>query len=124
MHHGPCCVIVDDDEDVLILVGQYLGVICPEFEVFRFLNGLDALEFLTKNRVELVITDYRMPSLDGLQLTRAIRATDHEVPIIMLSGDEVELDALAAGASAFVPKAAVASRLATAIRQLGNPLRT
>lgn len=50
-------------------------------------NGLQALALFKKHtdRYDLVITDYRMPVMDGLELTEQIRRLDADVPILMIT---------------------------------------
>ena len=51
-------------------------------------NGLQALQILDEQGpFDVVITDYRMPILDGRELTRAILARKEPLPVIMVSGD-------------------------------------
>lgn len=49
-------------------------------------NGSAALNLLTKERVDAVVVDYRMPDIDGGEVAAAIRSRTPEVPIIMYSG--------------------------------------
>jgi CheY-like chemotaxis protein len=49
-------------------------------------NGEDALEHISKVKFDLVITDYRMPRMSGVELIRKIRAVTPTVPVILLSG--------------------------------------
>ncbi|MDR1469856.1 MAG: response regulator [Spirochaetaceae bacterium] len=48
-------------------------------------NGKEAFDFLQHNPVDVILTDIKMPVMDGLELTRKIRATDKKVRIIILS---------------------------------------
>ena len=119
MSTRPRCAIVDDDADCLTLTRRFVEIICPGFEVIQFSNGIEALDFLTGNQVDLIITDYNMPFLDGLRLTGAVREIDRDVPIVMISGEEIEERALAHGVNVFVPKSSIAARLRTVIQHLG-----
>jgi len=119
MHTTPRCILVDDNQDFLTVAERYLSMICPEFEVISFLDAFAALDFLKKNRVELLVTDFHMPSFDGLRLTRAVRAFDPDIPIVMMSGDAVEGDVLVSGVNAFVPKCSLTSMLSPIIDGLG-----
>src|SRR5690554_4350705 len=49
-------------------------------------NGLEAYEFIVMHEPDIVITDIRMPGMDGLQLVQKVRENDHHVQFIMLSG--------------------------------------
>ena len=49
-------------------------------------NGLDALAAVEENTFELLITDWKMPKLDGLQLISRLRENHFAAPIILLSG--------------------------------------
>ena len=72
-------------------------------------NGADALETLKSKPVDLILTDINMPSMDGLEFLRQLRAQDLApgVPVVMIT-TEASLDrakqALAAGAQYFIPK--------------------
>lgn len=49
-------------------------------------NGLEALELLKKDPPDILITDIRMPGINGLELCRRLRETNPEMPIILLTG--------------------------------------
>lgn len=48
-------------------------------------NGIEALKEVSKSKPNLIITDIRMPDMDGIQLTKAIRAKDKTTPILMMT---------------------------------------
>jgi PAS domain S-box-containing protein len=75
--------------------------------VEAFPDPFDALEWLEHNRVDLVITDFKMPSMDGAAFTRALRAlpTAAEVPVLVVTAHEdrsFRVRALDAGATDFL----------------------
>lgn len=82
---GKIVMIVDDDEDFrLLLRGRLvrLGLTCVEAE-----NGEEAkVQFKTKH-VDMVVTDFRMPKMDGLELIDWLQQNHRDVPIIFVSGD-------------------------------------
>jgi two-component system chemotaxis response regulator CheY len=72
-------------------------------------DGLEALETLAREVVDLVVTDLNMPRLDGYGLVRAVREepTTAAMPVIILSSlgkDEEIQEGLAAGANAYLVK--------------------
>jgi PAS domain S-box-containing protein len=84
-------------------------------------NGREALEKVRRHKPDLVLMDYRMPELDGVEATRRIAAEHPEVRIVALSmyhepgmADQM----LQAGAHAFVQKTAPASELLTTIQDV------
>jgi putative two-component system response regulator len=100
-------LIVDDDELSLELLQDILGEL--GYEVERAANGKQAIEKLRRNAIHLVITDWEMPEMNGLELCRAIRAEDFDgyVFIIMLTsreGGQQRIDGIHAGADAFLLK--------------------
>jgi len=80
-------LIVDDD----FLIRQLLSLILRSagYSVLEAENGRDALEKLSSDSIDTVITDLRMPQMDGIELTRAIRMNPayEDVPVIMLTSD-------------------------------------
>ena len=101
------------------------------FSVKGVSNGVDAIRVFLEEYVGLVITDYEMPRMNGIELTRSLRNLSATVPIIMMSGDETETTAYYArqvGVDAHIHKSAdpeeirkcietVLSRLASASRK-------
>jgi len=80
-------ILIVDDE---YLIADILGFALEDagFLVEKASNGRKALEALQEKRVELVITDYMMPVLDGGELARAIRDELglNDLPVILMSG--------------------------------------
>ena len=70
------------------------------------LHGQEALELFSAGAFDLVITDYRMPKMDGFELIKSIRALAPAEPIILISGYAEALGMTEAntGADAVVPK--------------------
>jgi CheY-like chemotaxis protein len=56
------------------------------YEVTSAPSGLEALELVGKREFDLIVTDYRMPGMDGVALIGALRARGFDKPIILLSG--------------------------------------
>ncbi|MCC7371015.1 MAG: response regulator [Chloroflexi bacterium] len=100
-------LFVDDEEQIRRLLSSFLTR--RGYLVQTAVDGQEALNFLERERPDLVITDVNMPNVDGVELTRRLRADPrHEsLPIIMLSAkvqtDEI-LAGYAEGADEYVPK--------------------
>ncbi len=86
-------------------------------------NGREALELCRTLRPDLVLMDVRMPEMDGLQATRAIKREHPEIAILMVTmyeNPDYLLEALDAGAAGYVLKDAPADRLIDAIHRTLN----
>jgi two-component system, OmpR family, response regulator VanR len=76
-------LLVEDDED---LIQQFQAILILFFrEVFIAKNGTDALDIYDKNQIDMIVTDYVMPLMNGYELTKAIRLTNKNIPIVMMS---------------------------------------
>jgi len=100
-------VVVDDDRINLGLIRRLVGQIGHEVETFA--DAESALLRLADLRPMLLITDYRMPGMDGLELVERLRERPHlaDMPILMVtSSDErrIRLQAFAAGVTDFLTK--------------------
>jgi len=91
-------------------------------------NGQEAISFLSKEPIDLMIADVNMPGMDGLTMLKQIREDEryHSLPIIMFtaSGDErVRLKASSMGASGFLTKPASSKEVTSIVaHHLGIPL--
>lgn len=81
----PTIVIVDDEEMVLTSLKSFL-TLETEYYVMTFTSAKQALEFIKKERVDLVVSDYLMPEMDGISFLAAVRDIIPEVPRIILTG--------------------------------------
>lgn len=100
-------MVVDDSTSIRKFV--MFALRARGLRVITAQDGLDALEKLAAQTVDLVITDLNMPKLDGFGLVRAIRddAALQRLPVIILSslsGDEEIEQGLALGANAYLVK--------------------
>jgi PAS domain S-box-containing protein len=96
---------VDDDSSSLDLLSELLSM--NGFRVFSAGGGVNAISIFEKERPELVITDIRMPSVDGLEVLRRVRETDDTTAVILVTGYgdlENALGALRRGAYDFLMK--------------------
>jgi two-component system KDP operon response regulator KdpE len=84
-------LIIDDDLTLLDLLRQSLGK--AGYRVLTATNGIDGLQMLYKERVDLVVLDVMMPRMDGWEACARIREIS-EVPIIMLTAKDKEADTL------------------------------
>lgn len=99
----PQFLLVNDDDDGLFLLERAVKRDFPEAVVFKTKSPMQALEFCATQKFDAIITDNRMPEMDGLAMVQKIRARDAVTPILMLTGShQLEAEAMRAGASDFV----------------------
>ncbi|MBU0496159.1 MAG: response regulator [Chloroflexi bacterium] len=78
-------LVVDDDDRVLFVLHDTLTLMGDEYEVVVARNGLDALGQVKADSFSLVITDLRMPGMDGVALTEAIRELAPDIAVIWMT---------------------------------------
>ena len=97
-------LIVDDDADSTFLARRNLQSVFPLAIVDQATSGQAALDLLREHEFTAVITDYRMPWMDGLTLVRKIRELGLHMPIIMRTAmEDLENAARAAGVDYVLP---------------------
>ena len=115
----PLLLLVDDNDDTRDLFALVLTD--AGFKVEQAINGADALERMKVSLPDVVVSDLRMPVMDGLALCRAIRRDDRaaRIPVIGVSCNtsaESITEAQAAGFDSLLPKPCDVDRLLTEIR--------
>ena len=78
-------LIVDDDPDLLRLLADSIGLCCAECEVVRASDGRAALEQLEGQPFDLILTDYQMPGMNGLELASTVHQTSPGTPIVLVT---------------------------------------
>jgi len=117
MTTDPRILVVDDEPPIRRLLKTALTA--QSWRVEETADGPEALEFLRRNKVDLIVLDLGLPGLDGLDVIRRLRKGGNVTPIIVLSsrGDEKgKVAALDLGADDYVTKPFGVEELAARIR--------
>jgi CheY-like chemotaxis protein len=78
-------LIVDDEKPFLLSLTDGLAAYAKDFEVVTALNGKEAVKVLDSTGVDLVVTDLRMPQMDGFELLAYISSNYPDVPVIVMT---------------------------------------
>lgn len=111
-------VVVDDETVVLSLVRDALED--DGYDVSTFADSRDALKFLSGHPVDLLLTDIRMPGLNGIELVKQARAINPELSVIFMTGYanlNSAKDAIKQGASDYIMKPFELSEIRHAVKQ-------
>ena len=119
----PRVLVVDDEEAVRDLIAKTLTM--ADYEVNTASDGQAALDALKDADFDLLITDLRMPGMDGLTVIRQARRLSPSLPIIIITGYSTEASAIEAinlGVCGYLTKPFRLPRiLSVAARALGEP---
>lgn len=118
-------LVVDDEPHILSLVTR--GLAADGHETVTAEDGSEALDRAAQGDIDLVILDVGLPTMDGFEVLRTLRARGIGVPVIMLTARSATSDAvegLDAGASDYVPKpfsvAELRARVRSRLRERGE----
>jgi CheY-like chemotaxis protein len=117
----PEILLVDDNRQGLIArksLLQELG-----YSIRTATSGEEALELLSERKVDIVVTDFKMPRMNGIELIRRIRGSQAEMRIILLSGfvEPLGLSEQCTGADVVIAKSAgEVGQLVRAVKRLLN----
>jgi excisionase family DNA binding protein len=118
----PRILVADDEEAIRELLARTLAL--AEYDVRTVGDGQSAIDLLRIERFQLLITDLRMPGVDGLAVIRAARRLSADMPVVIITGFSSEASAIEAvnlGVSGYLTKPfRVAKVLAVAARALGD----
>ena len=99
-------LLVEDNEELLYLMEKILS---RQYHVLVAKNGLEALDIIKDNEIDIIISDVMMPEMDGLELCRNIKSnleTSH-IPVILLTAKntaEDRIECYNAGADGYISK--------------------
>lgn len=83
-------LVVDDDKNTRLLLRAVLEA--EHYTVVTADNGEEALAVMDREHIDLVVLDIMMPKMDGYEFTKAIRSTDNNLPILMVSARQLPAD--------------------------------
>lgn len=102
---GNTILLVDDEDGVLDLLTE---ILMDSFtKIVTASNGAVALNKIKQEPIDVILTDYKMPEMDGLELIKEVKKINPFIPVVMLTGNgdnQEVLDALMAGAFDIVDK--------------------
>lgn len=116
-------LVVDDSPATLEVIERNLSD--EGYQVFTCASVNDAVNFLTENPIDLIITDFKMPKISGLDLVRHVRENLDDVEIMMITGYpsiEGAVEAVKTGAEHYLVKPFTGSELLTAVERMVEKL--
>jgi CheY-like chemotaxis protein len=113
-------LIVDDEKVFLLSLSDGLKSYSDEFNVLIAFNGKEALKILNSTKIDLVVTDLKMPEMDGFQLLAYLTRHFPDIPTIVMTAfgtPDMEAKLLTMGATQYLEKPLDFDVLADNIRQ-------
>lgn len=99
---------VDDSKFMRFKVKSALEEIGGDFEILEASDGKKAIQVFYSNKdIDLIISDWNMPGMDGIGLIKTLRSTGWTVPILMVTANRLKddvLEGLKAGANNYIGK--------------------
>ncbi|MBN1657607.1 MAG: response regulator [Anaerolineae bacterium] len=119
-------LVVDDEESVASFLRLSLIELAPEYGVETAHSAREALALMSRQPFDMLITDLRMPGIDGLELMRRVRERHPRTRMILITGygdDRIEMQSYQIGACRYLNKPFQVEELLAAIRQALAPAR-
>lgn len=111
-------LLIDDDPDIL---ESYQDLLAQEgYRVFSVADPIDIIKQIPENWLGIVICDVLLPAISGLDLLEDIVKTDHQLPVIMITGHgdvPMAVEAVKKGAANFLEKPIAAEKLLNQVQQ-------
>jgi Response regulators consisting of a CheY-like receiver domain and a winged-helix DNA-binding domain len=121
----PKVLITDDDQKLLKMLKRTLTY--ENMDVLTASTGVEALEIVRQQKPDLMILDWMMPEMDGLELIQRLRAMNNRLPVLMLTArDAIEdrVDGLESGADDYLVKPFAPSELVARVHALLRRIET
>ena len=112
-------LVVDDSPATLEVIQRNLA--SKGYYIFAALNVSEAIKILDESKVDLLITDYKMPKISGLDLIRHVKENLTDINIIMVTGYGTingAVSAVKAGADEYLPKPFTDEELFSVVRRV------
>jgi two-component system cell cycle sensor histidine kinase/response regulator CckA len=114
-HRVPAVLVVDDSKAIREVTRRALEA--EGYQVWEAGNGIEAVAWLTRGVVDVVVTDIRMPEMDGWQLAAYLKSLSPAPPVLFISGYDAHLGSRNLPGPVLA-KPFRAEQLVTSVRQL------
>ncbi|HNW96141.1 MAG TPA: response regulator transcription factor [Anaerolineaceae bacterium] len=121
----PKILITDDDQKLLKMLKRTLTY--ENMDVLTASTGVEALEIVSQQKPDVLILDWMMPEMDGLELVQRLRDMNNRLPVLMLTArDAIEdrVDGLESGADDYLVKPFAPSELVARVHALLRRIET
>lgn len=111
-------LLIDDERPILEVLG--ISLAAEGYEVFTAESGPEGLEIFEREKLKLVVTDIRMPGMDGIEVLKRVKDLDPEAEVVVITGHgdmESAIAVLREGASDFITKPIREETLLLALRR-------
>src|SRR5688572_27386431 len=102
-----CILLVDDQRDIVRLLHSALQTLGHELDIIDAPSGEEALLEASRRKIDLLVADYRLPGISGVEMMRKVRARNPDLKVILISGvtaRKAREEMLGAGAIAMFEK--------------------
>src|SRR5437867_10889489 len=97
-------LLVDDEQEIIDVLREYLE---KNYEIASALEGATALDLVRAKRPDLILLDYAMPGINGVDVLKAVKDIDSTIPVIIITAhpdNAIAAEVLRRGAFSFFPK--------------------
>src|SRR5262245_60869144 len=110
-------VVEDDTENRTAMVKVLEGA---EYKVRETDNGQQAFDIINEENIDILVTDLRLPIMDGVELLKRTKAVEQDIEVIMITGHgtvEIAVEAIKEGAYDFITKPVKKAQLMRAVEE-------
>src|SRR5215467_10648928 len=114
----PKILVVEDDAENRAAMVKVLEA--SRYEVLEADNGQQALDVLNEEDINILVTDLRLPVMDGVELLKRAKALEQDIEVIMITGHgtvEIAVEAIQEGAYDFITKPVKKAQLLRAVEK-------
>lgn len=112
-------LIIEDEVSIRRVLTKILEDEDKGYQIFEAENGLEGCNFLDSHSVDLILSDIKMPKMDGIEVLKKIQSTHPDLPVVMISGHgdlETAVEAMRLGAFDYISKPPDLNRLLNCVR--------
>ncbi len=112
-------LIIEDESAIRRVLSKILSEENDAYQIFEAEDGLAGVELVKKEDFDLIISDIKMPKMDGVEVLEAVRKIKPEIPVIMISGHgelETAVQTMRLGAFDYISKPPDLNRLLNTVR--------
>ena len=110
-------LVIDDEAAIRNTLKEILEYEKHEVDIAK--NGFEGIDFIEKNKYDIVLCDIKMPKMDGIEMLEKVHETHADIPVVMITGHgsvDTAVEALKKGAYDFIEKPLDLNRLLVTIR--------